>query len=208
LKAISGVLDIPQEVYLRALTGYLVERNLLADAGRTAIIALPDRICMSIAAAIAASRIASVGYDRSEGLTRIYQFDDNIDETTKRVVEEFKADIVVLMYGGEHRLSEVKEATLKTLRSLARAGFRGTLIIHVRILLATNRLNDFLQYPDIVDYLRSLREVRTFTADLQNKKFVYHRVKVVENRIEFEKLGESSLTDEHVSLLKASLPPA
>jgi len=207
LKAISEALDIPQEVYLRALTGRLVEQNLLVNAGRVAIIALPDKICMSIAAAVATSRIASIGYEKSEGLTKIYKFDDKIDETARRIVEEFKADTVVLMYGGEHRLSEVKEATLKTLRSLAGAGFRGTLIIHVRILLATNRLNDLLQYSDIVDYIRSPREVRTFTADLQSKKFVYHRVRVVENRIEFEKLGESSLTDEHVSLLKASLPP-
>jgi len=74
MKSISGNLSIPEEVYLRALTGYLVGRNLFENADRVAIIALPDRICPSIAASAATSLISKRGYSESEGKIRIYEY--------------------------------------------------------------------------------------------------------------------------------------
>jgi len=203
MAAISGRLGLADEVYLRSLTGYLVGTELVGDLDRIAIIALPDRICMSLAASVASSYISKNGYKTSEGRIRIYQYGDDV----RRIVEEFKPNAIVLLYGGEHRLSEVREAFMNTLRELSKSGFSGTLVIHVRILLATNRLNDVLSDESLVAYLNSLKEVRTFTADLAQGKFFYHKVRFAETGIQMEKIGESSLTSEHVSLLKASLPP-
>lgn len=204
VKSISGNLSIPEEVYLRALTGYLVGRNLLENADRVAIIALPDRICLSIAASVATSLISKRGYSESEGKIRIF---DNSRESIRRAINEFKPDTVVLLYGGEHSLLEVKEAFINTLKELSKNGFKGTLIIHVRILLATNKLNDILSDAELVEYLNTLREVRTFTADLPQGKFFYYRVEFTPREIVMKKIGESNLTSEHISLLKASLPP-
>jgi len=204
VKSISGNLSINEEVYLRALTGYLVGRNLFENADRIAIIMLPDRICLSIAASVATSLISKRGYSELEGKIRIYEYSR---ESIRRAVNEFKPDTVILLYGGEHRLQEVKEAFINTLKELSENGFKGTLIIHVRILLATNKLNDTLGDARLVEYLNSLREVRTFTADLSQGKFIYHRVKFTPREVVMEKIGESNLTSEHISLLKASLPP-
>jgi len=204
MKSISGNLSIPEEVYLRALTGYLVGRNLFENADRVAIIALPDRICLSIAASATTSLISKRGYSESEGKIRIYEYSR---ESIRRAINEFKPDTVALLYGGEHRLQEVKEAFINTLKELSENGFTGTLIIHVRILLATNKLNDILGDAGLVEYLNSLREVRIFTADLSQGRFIYHRVKFTPREVVMEKIGESNLTSEHISLLKASLPP-
>jgi len=204
VKSISGNLSITEEVYLRVLTGYLVGRNLLENTDRVAIITLPDRICLSIAASVATSLISKRGYSESEGKIRIYEYRR---ESIRRAVNDFKPDTVILLYGGEHSLQEVKEAFINTLKELSENGFKGTLIIHVRILLATNKLNDILGDAGLVEYLNSLGEVRTFTADLSQGKFIYHRVKFTPREVVMEKIGESNLTSEHISLLKASLPP-
>ncbi|MFP3256293.1 MAG: hypothetical protein RXO36_00555 [Candidatus Nanopusillus acidilobi] len=58
---------------------------------------------------------------------------------------------------------------------------------------------------EIKEYLKSLKEIRVFTADLQNKLFLFHKVKM-DNEIKLEKYAEEKITDEHVELLKKSVP--
>ncbi|MFZ8800567.1 MAG: hypothetical protein ACO2ON_00065 [Candidatus Nanopusillus sp.] len=59
---------------------------------------------------------------------------------------------------------------------------------------------------EIREYLKSLKEIRTFTADLQNKLFLFHKVKI-NNEVKLEKYAEEKLIDEHIELLKRSIPP-
>jgi len=193
-----------EEVYLRALTGYLVGAELVSDIDRLAIIALPDRICMALAAAVAASYISKNGYAASEGRVRVFEYAEGV---AKRAVSEFKPSGVLVIFGGEAPLAEVREAFAKTLEDLRESGFSGTLVVHVRILLATDRLKSVAADPRLAGYLASLREVRTFTADLATGKFEFHRVSLSGGAPAFEKYGEAALTAEHVALLKASLPP-
>jgi hypothetical protein len=88
--------------------------------------------------------------------------------------------------------------------ALKDAGYKNSLLIHVRIWIATKQLSEILN-DEIKEYLKSLKEIRVFTADLQNKLFLFHKVKM-DNEIKLEKYAEEKITDEHVELLKKSVP--
>jgi len=96
--------------------------------------------------------------------------------------------------------------TKKILDSLRRSGFTGFLVIHVRAWLATRQLSSILSEKELKDYIKSLKEIRVFTADLQNKLFLFHRV-IIEETPRLIKFKEEKLTEEHVKLLQISMPP-
>jgi len=79
------------------------------------------------------------------------------------------------------------------------------LLIHGRIWIATKQLSEILN-DEIREYLKSLKEIRTFEADLQKKLFIFYKLKI-DNGVKLEKYAEEKLTDEHVELIKRSVPP-
>ncbi len=204
-RATAGLLPIGDEVYLRALTGYLVGSELLRDAGRVALVPLNDRICLSLSAAIAAAYWSRNGM--RERIVAVFEYNPaNPLETADRVLA-WKPDTVAVLFGGESRLADVNKYTLDFLRALKGRGFKGRLIVHVRTWLATKGLESVLADPELARYLESLPEIRVFTANLDAKKFYYSRVAVSAGKASLQTFAESSLNEEHVHLLKNSLPP-
>ncbi|MCS7107432.1 MAG: hypothetical protein NZ902_04950 [Acidilobaceae archaeon] len=200
--------SLDEEVYLRSLTGYVVAGRLLKGFERVLIITLPDRICSSLSAAISSSLLAHSGYKGS--LARILMYEDDrakLVEKVRAALAEFKPDAVFIVFGGEERMSKVAEKAKTTVEALQEAGFSGALAIHVRTWLATKQLGNIVAEQRLASYLSSLREIRVFTADLQQKKFVFHKVKVENSAVKPQPYDEASLIDEHVELLKKSLPP-
>ena len=200
---IASRASLDQEVYLRGLTGYLVGKNLFKGYKKVAIITYPDRICSSMSSATI-SGFLSLGNYRDES-ARIFLYDENrLGEIVKEIIK-YNPDILFIAYGGEQKLSYVSEITKKTIEELIKNNYKKALAIHVRVWLATKQLSNILDQK-IKDYLKSLPEIRLFTADVQNKKFLFHKVKIEEN-IKLEKFGEENITDEHANLLKISIPP-
>ncbi|MCX8195825.1 MAG: hypothetical protein N3F67_01930 [Acidilobaceae archaeon] len=200
--------SLDEEVYLRSLTGFVVASRLLKGFSRVLIITLPDRICSSLSAAISSSLLASAGY-RGD-LARIVMFEEDkakLVEKLKASIAEFKPEAAFIVFGGEEKMSKVAEKAKAAVEALQEAGFGGALVFHVRTWLATKQLSNILADSKLASYLASLRELRVFTADLQQKKFVFHRLKVEGNAVKPQPYDEVSLIDEHVELLKRSLPP-
>jgi len=195
--------SLEEEIYLRGLTGYIVAKRIFDGYKNIAIITYPDRICSSLSSSLVSSLISKQGY--RDKIARIYLYDDNkLDDIAKDIVKN-NFDSVFIVYGGEQKISYVSEITKKTILALKNAGYKNSLLIHVRIWIATKQLSEILN-DEIREYLKSLKEIRVFTADLQNKLFLFHKVKI-DNEIKLEKYAEEKLTDEHVELLKKSVPP-
>lgn len=198
--------SLEEEIYLRSLTGLLVGRHLLMGFQRVAVVTVPDRICSSLAAATATSFLGSLAGYR-EGAARVFTYEPGRERELARRVVEFRPDAVYIVYGGEQRMSYVANITRRTLEALAEEGYRGALLIHVRVFLATNRLQTVLADERIRGYLASLPEIRVFTADLQRREFLFHRVSINGTAVRLETYCRVPLTEEHVALLRISLPP-
>ena len=195
--------SLEEEIYLRGLTGYIVAKRIFDGYKNIAIITYPDRICSSLSSSLVSSLISKQGY--RDKIARIYLYDDNkLNDIAKDIVKN-NFDSVFIVYGGEQKVSYVSEITKKTILALKNAGYKNSLLIHVRIWIATKQLSEILN-DEIREYLKSLKEIRVFTADLQNKLFIFHKVKM-DNEIKLEKYAEEKITDEHVELLKKSVPP-
>jgi len=195
--------SLEEEIYLRGLTGYIVAKRIFDGYKNIAIITYPDRVCSSLSSSLVSSLISKQGY--RDKIAKIYLYDDNkLNDIAKDIVKN-NFDSVFIVYGGEQKISYVSEITKKTMLALKNAGYKNSLLIHVRIWIATKQLSEILN-DEIREYLKSLKEIRVFTADLQNKLFLFHKVKI-DNEIKLEKYAEEKLTDEHVELLKKSVPP-
>ncbi|AMD29734.1 hypothetical protein Nps_01345 [Candidatus Nanopusillus acidilobi] len=195
--------SLEEEIYLRGLTGYIVAKRIFDGYKNIAIITYPDRVCSSLSSSLVSSLISKQGY--RDKIAKIYLYDDNkLNDIAKDIVKN-NFDSVFIAYGGEQKISYVSEITKKTILALKNAGYKNSLLIHVRIWIATKQLSEILN-DEIREYLKSLKEIRVFTADLQNKLFIFHKVKI-DNEIKLEKYAEEKITDEHVELLKKSVPP-
>ncbi|MGC9071690.1 MAG: hypothetical protein ACP5HK_03215 [Acidilobus sp.] len=205
MAAISGRLSIGEEVYLRALTGRLVGRELFKGYNRIAIISYPDRVCESIAAAAAVAYLERFGYGPSK--VTVFDYQPDVDSLADKVVR-WMPEAVYMAFGGEQKMADVNDMTIKVLKALARKGFKGALLIHVRAWLATKQFSTVTSDAELKAYLRSLKEIRLFTADANAKKFFFNMVKVNEDgSFSLTRYSEEEITDEHAQLLKLSLPP-
>ncbi|MGC9088383.1 MAG: hypothetical protein ACP5IF_07235 [Conexivisphaera sp.] len=195
--------SLDQEIYLRSLTGYLVGKHLLAGYRKVAVLTHPDRICSAMAAAALASYEASGNYRDAAGAVFLVE---QGEEDAGSVVR-YGADAVYLSFGGEQKMSDVASLTARAVGALARAGYRGALIVHVRAWLATKQMSSLLSDPALAAYLRELRDIRVFTADAAARKFFFNRVRIGESGAALERYAEAEITKEHADLLKISLPP-
>ncbi len=200
----ASLLPLNDEIYLRALTGRLVGEHLFDGFKRVAVIVFPDRICSALAAGVLSSFTYHAGY--REGVGAVFIYDENIGETAKRIVTE-GFDATFIAYGGEQKLSFVNEALIATLKALMSAGYEKALIIHVRAFLASRQLSTVLQDESLARWLEGLPEIRVFTADLNAKKFIFNKLRIINGKPALTPYREALLTDEHVELLRKSIPP-
>jgi len=197
--------SLEQEIHLRSLTGYLVGQNLLEGYKKVAVITYPDRICSAMAVALMTSYISKGNY--RDGTGAVFTYEEGREAEIAKKVVEYGADMVYISFGGEQKMSYVAEITKRTIAALAEAGYKGALGIHVRAWLATKQLSNVLAEAALAEYLASLPEIRLFTADVSNRRFLFHRVKIVGNAAKPEKYKEVEITAEHAKLLLISLPP-
>jgi len=195
--------SLEEEIYLRGLTGYVAAKRIFDGYKNIAIITYPDRICSALSSSLVSSLISKQGY--KDKIARVYVYNENkLDDMAKDIVKN-NFDAVFIAYGGEQKVSYISEITKKTILALKNAGYKNSLLIHMRIWVATKQLSEILN-DEIREYLKSLKEIRTFTGDLQNKLFIFHKVKI-DNGVKLEKYAEEKITDEHVELIKKSVPP-
>ncbi len=205
MAAVSGRLSVGEEAYLRALTGRLVGRELFKGYNKVAIITYPDRICESVSAAASVAFLERFGY--GPGKVMIFDYQPDTKALVDKVVS-WGPEAIYIAFGGEQKMADVNDMTIKLLRSLSDSGFKGALLIHVRTWLATKQFSTITSDSKLRAYLRSLKEIRLFTADANAKKFYFNVVKVNEDgTVSLAKYGEEDITDEHAQLLKLSLPP-
>ncbi|AFZ71175.1 hypothetical protein Calag_1473 [Caldisphaera lagunensis DSM 15908] len=206
MSASSGKLSIGEEVYLRGLTGRLVGIYLFKGFNKVAILTYPDRICESISSAAAVSYLDSYGY--SENKVKIFDYSENIDDIIKSIID-WNPDAIYLAFGGEQRLVNVNDMTIKVLNSLYNHGYKGNILIHVRVWLATKQLSTILSNNELKEYLRSVQGIRLFTADANLRKFMFNYVLISKDgKVTLNKYAETDITQEHADLLKLSLPPS
>lgn len=185
----ASLLPLSEELYLRSLTGRLVGEHLFDGYRKVAVITYPDRICAGMATAALTSFTYYSGY--KDGVGVVYTYDENIGETAKKVSSS-DFEVVYISYGGEQKLSTVNEAAIKTFRALMEAGYKKALAIHVRVWIATKQLSTILSDDKIRRWL---------------EEFFFNRVKIVDGKPALTPYREVLLTDEHVDLLKRSIPP-
>lgn len=200
-----GATPIDQGVYLRSLTGYLVGQHLLEGYERIAVITLPDSLCIALAAATVASFIARAGY--RDGVARIFVLREGEEDRVAREVSNYAPDAVYLAFGGEHELGYLREVARRMLKALSRAKCRFSLVVHVRTWLATERLSTVIPDPEILECLKTLREIKAFTADIPVRKLHFIKAVVEGNKLKLEKIGEIEITEEHANLLSLFSPP-
>ncbi|BFI73674.1 hypothetical protein YN1_6610 [Nanoarchaeota archaeon] len=196
--------SLDQEIYLRGLTGYFTGRDLLEGYKRVAIILYPDRICSSMVGAVIGGFLSKGNYKDESAKVFLYE-ENKLSETIKEVLK-YNPDAIFIVFGGEQKLSVINDMTKKTIEELMKNNYNKALLIHGRTWLATKQLSTILSDQKIKDYLKSLPDIRTFIADVQNKKIGFYKIKIEES-IKLEKYAEENITDEHANLLKISVPP-
>ncbi|MGC8573077.1 MAG: hypothetical protein ACP5L0_03625 [Caldisphaera sp.] len=206
MSATAGKLSLGEEVYLRGLTGRLVGIYLFKGFNKIAILTYPDRICESISSAASVSYLDSYGY--AENKIKIFDYDKNVKEVIKKIVE-WNPDAIYLAFGGEQKMADVNNITIDVIKALKEEGYKGNILIHVRTWLATKQLSTILSNNELRDYLKSVSGIRVFTADANSRKFAFHLITISEDgKASINKYAETDITQEHADLLKQSIPPS
>ncbi len=189
-----------EEIYLRVLTGRLVGKAI-ADLGinKLAVVAPKNIICSSIAAATEATFL-----DLSGGVTYHFMVElgKNEEEVARRV-KEFGAQAVLLQFGGESPIEEVKKSFVKFLKEAAKAGVPGAFIFHVRI-FAAGGVAEAIKDGEVREYLSS-KDLYVYTVGFDEGKVYVNKVVLEGGEIKLEKVTEYHVTLEHADLLNRSL---
>lgn len=189
-----------EEIYLRALTGRLVGKAL-ADLGlnKVAVVAPRNIICSSIAAATEASFL-----DHSGGVTRHFMVEIGVNEAdVARRVKEFGAEAVLLQFGGETPIEEVKRSFVEFLRAAAEEQVPGAFIIHVRI-FAAGGLREALRDEKVREFLSS-KPLFVYTVGFDEGKVFVNKIRLEDGEVLLEKVKEYQVTLEHADLLNRSI---
>ncbi len=189
-----------EEIYLRALTGRLVGKAL-ADLGlnKVAVVAPKNIICSSIATATEAAFI-----DHTGGVTYHFMVElgKNEEEIAKRL-KEFGAQVIVLQFGGESPIEEVKASFVKLLKAMAKENVPGAIVFHVRI-FAAGGVKQALQDEEIKKYLEA-KDLYVYTVGFDEGKVYVNKVIIEGGETKLQKITEYHVTLEHADLLNRSL---
>jgi hypothetical protein len=189
-----------EEIYLRALTGKVIAKSVLADYSKLAVISPKNIICSSLSAACEA-----VYSEITDAPAMHFTVESgNIQQTIDEVME-FQPDGILLMFGGETPIEETKKLFVDTLKALAQAEANADVIVHVRI-FAAGGLHEAIKDKEIKSYLDEVAFASVYTFDLDNGKFVYSDALFTDtDEIILEKNFEIPITLEHADLLNRSL---
>ena len=187
-----------EEIYLRVLTGRLVAKALSdMDINKLAVVAPRNIICTAMAASTESSFITITG-----GVTYhfLVELGKNEEEVSKKL-EEFDADMILIQFGGESPIEEVKESFKILLRNLSRLNVNSDIMIHVRT-FASGALKEALEDKNIKEFLLE-RNLYVYTIDLDKGRMFINEYDPEEN--ELYPILEYNLTLEHIDLLNRSL---
>ncbi|MEB3852227.1 MAG: hypothetical protein LRS49_06595 [Desulfurococcales archaeon] len=189
-----------EEIYLRALTGRLVGKAI-ADLGinKLAVVAPKNIICSSIATATEAAFI-----DHTGGVTYHFMVElgKNEAEIAKRL-KEFGAQVVLLQFGGESPIEEVKKSFVELLKAMAEEQVPGAIVFHVRI-FAAGGVKEALKDEKVKEYLKG-KDLYVYTVGFDEGKVYVNKVTIEGDDLKLQKLVEYHVTLEHADLLNRSL---
>ncbi len=192
--------NFEEEIYLRALTGRMVGKAI-ADLGinKLAVVAPKNIICSSIAAATEASFL-----DHSGGVTYHFMVElgKNEEEIAGRL-KDYGAQAVLLQFGGEDPIEEVKKSFITLLKASVKKNVPGAIVFHVRI-FAAGGLAEALKDAEIKSYLAN-KDLYVYTVGFEEGKVYVNKIILEAESIKLEKIKEYQVTLEHADLLNRSL---
>lgn len=197
--------SLEEELYLRSLTAYIVSKGILEGINKLAVITYPDRVCSAMASALVSLYIANNKY--KDGSAMIYTYEEGKEKELVDKIMNYDPDAIYISFGGEQKIGYVSQITKNLIKNLKEKGYKKKLLIHVRVWLATKQLKDIISEKDLLDYLKSLEEIRLFTININEKKFEFYKITFEGENIKLNKYSEEKITDEHIALLKKSVPP-
>jgi hypothetical protein len=190
-----------EEIYLRALTGRLVGIAIAKlGVNKLAVVAPRNIICSSIATATEASFI-----DHSGGVTYHFTVEPgrNEEDVAERL-KRFGAQVVLLQFGGETPIEEVKKSFVNLLKAMASKNVPGAIVFHVRI-YAAGGVAEALKDRDVLEYLKS-KDLYVYTVGFDEGKVYVNKIEIdAEGELKLNKLAEYQVTLEHADLLNRSL---
>ncbi len=188
-----------EEIYLRALTGRLVGKAI-ADLGvnKLAVVAPKNIICSSIATATEAAFI-----DHADGVTYHFLVDAGNEEDIARRLREFNAQAILLQFGGEAPIEEIKKSFVRLLKAMAKEQVTGTIVFHVRI-FAAGGVKEALADDEIAKYLAN-KDLYVYTVGFEEGKVYVNKIQIGSGELKLIKLAEYHVTFEHANLLNKSL---
>ncbi|NPA22495.1 MAG: hypothetical protein GXN92_02865 [Candidatus Micrarchaeota archaeon] len=174
------------EIYLRALTGRVVAKAA-ADLGinKLAVVAPKNILCSAMGAAIESAFVSYTG---------------GISGHFERAPEGF--DSVLLAFGGESPVEEMKRAFVEKLKDMAEREIESDVIIHVRT-YGMGGLDMALEDETIAEYLTE-RATYVYTVDLEHGIFKMNEI-LWDEEYQLYPVLEYPLTLEHTRLLNKSL---
>ncbi|MEM0047171.1 MAG: hypothetical protein QW437_06410, partial [Fervidicoccaceae archaeon] len=188
-----------EEVQLRILTGREVGK-LIGRMGisKLAAVSVSNLICnvLSSSAIAAFTERGGVAYNF------IVEPDKNDREIAERVAK-FNPDAILLLYGGELPVEDLKRSLKSFLRALAETNLKAKLFFHVRAFLA-GAVEHSLKDEVVRRYLEE-NELYVYTADLDRGIMLMNKINVDGEKLNLIPMLYSSLSFEHTSLLNRSL---
>jgi len=189
-----------EEIYLRALTGRMVGKAIAdLNINKLAVVAPKNIICSSIATATEAAFI-----DHSGGVTYHFMVElgKNEEEIAKRL-KDFNAQVVLLQFGGESPIDQVKASFVKLLKAMAKENVPGAIVFHVRI-FAAGGVKEAIADEEIKKYLEG-KDLFVYTVGFDEGKVYVNKVAIEGGELKLQKLTEYHVTLEHADLLNRSL---
>ncbi|MEB3845293.1 MAG: hypothetical protein LRS48_06430 [Desulfurococcales archaeon] len=189
-----------EEIYLRALTGRMVGKAIAdLNINKLAVVAPKNIICSSIATATEAAFI-----DYSGGVTYHFMVElgKNEEEIAKRL-KDFNAQVVLLQFGGESPIDQVKASFVKLLKAMAKENVPGAIVFHVRI-FAAGGVKEAIADEEIKKYLEG-KDLFVYTVGFDEGKVYVNKVAIEGGELKLQKLTEYHVTLEHADLLNRSL---
>ncbi len=189
-----------EEIYLRALTGRMVGKAIAdLNINKLAVVAPKNIICSSIATATEAAFI-----DYSGGVTYHFMVElgKNEEEIAKRL-KDFNAQVVLLQFGGESPIDQVKASFVKLLKAMAKENVSGAIVFHVRI-FAAGGVKEAIADEEIKKYLEG-KDLFVYTVGFDEGKVYVNKITIEGSELKLQKLIEYHVTLEHADLLNRSL---
>ncbi|HEU98034.1 MAG TPA: hypothetical protein ENO36_04185 [Fervidicoccus fontis] len=189
-----------EEVQLRILTGKEVGKLIgKMGANRVAVISVSNLICNVLSGSAIASFMENGGGVAYNFIVEPLKTEEELAER----IRNYNPDTIILSYGGELPVDDLKKSLRKMLKALGQKKVNANLILHVRAYLAGG-LDYSLEDSEVKNYLEN-NKLFVYTADLDHGIMIMNKIDLVDGKPRLTPLLYVSISFEHNVLLNKSL---